>query len=162
MNRKLLGIYLNDHLAGAQGGRELAARAAGANEGTDYGAFLEHLRVEIDEDKAALESLMERLQVTPDRLKIAAAWAAEKAGRLKLNGSLTSYSPLSRLVELEGLSIGVSGKQSMWKQLLAIRDADPVLAEFDLETYLERSQRQLDGLEEHRARAAREALVDSA
>ena len=38
-----------------------------------------------------------------------AGWVAEKAGRLKLNGSLLTYSPLSRLVELEGLSLGVEG-----------------------------------------------------
>ena len=36
--------------------------------------------------------------------KNAGAWALEKVGRLKLNGELTSYSPLSRVVELEGLA----------------------------------------------------------
>jgi hypothetical protein len=162
VNRKLLGIYLNDHLAGAQGGRDLAARAHGANKGTEYGGFLEGLLREIEEDKAALEDLMDQLEIGVDRLKVAAAWAAEKAGRLKLNGSLTAYSPLSRVVELEGLSLGVSGKQSMWTNLGEVAEQDPVLAAFDLQLYVERAQRQLDGLAEHRRRAAREALADSA
>ena len=35
------------------------------------------------------------------RAKDGAAWVAEKLGRLKTNGQLTGYSPLSRLVELE-------------------------------------------------------------
>ena len=38
-----------------------------------------------------------------DKLKNVAAWGLEKVGRLKLNGELTGYSPLSRMVELEGL-----------------------------------------------------------
>ena len=36
MSKKLLSIYLNDHLAGATGGLELARRARGANEGTPW------------------------------------------------------------------------------------------------------------------------------
>jgi hypothetical protein len=104
---------------------------------------------------------MERLGIGEDRLKHAAAWAAEKAGRLKLNGSLTSYSPLSRLVELEGLALGVSGKQSMWKVLLELSLTEPELAETDLQRLVDRAQQQLDGLEEHRNRAAREALAAS-
>ena len=39
MNRpELLGIYLNDHLAGSIGGVETARRARGCNEGTEFGA----------------------------------------------------------------------------------------------------------------------------
>jgi hypothetical protein len=160
VNHKLLGIYLNDHLAGATGGRELAARAASSNKGTEYGDFLTSLREEIDEDRDELAQLMKRLDVGEDRLKQTAAWAAEKAGRLKLNGSLTSYSPLSRLVELEGLALGVSGKQSMWKVLQELARTDPALSETDLQRLIDRAQGQLDGLEEHRNRAAREALAD--
>ena len=159
MDRKLLAIYLNDHLAGASGGRELAARAAGSNQGTAYGDFLARLHGEIEDDRAELIDLMERLDIGEDRLKQAAAWAAEKAGRLKLNGSLTSYSPLSRLVELEGLAIGVSGKQSLWKALHEIADGEPALAETDFPRLIERAQHQLDGLEEHRKHVARDALA---
>jgi hypothetical protein len=160
VDHKLLAIYLNDHLAGASGGRELAARAAGSNKGTEYEDFLQQLLEEIEDDRAELVEIMERLDIGEDRLKQVAAWAAEKAGRLKLNGSLTSYSPLSRLVELEGLALGVSGKQSMWKVLHEIADGEPALAETDLTRLIERAQHQLDGLEEHRIRAARAALAD--
>jgi hypothetical protein len=41
LNRKLLGIYLNDHLAGATIGLELSRRARGSNEGNEYGEVLE-------------------------------------------------------------------------------------------------------------------------
>src|SRR3954471_13184248 len=108
----LLAIYLNDHLAGAPAGLELVRRARGTNAGTPLGDFLAGLAVEIEEDRNSLERIMERLGVGKDRLKVAAAWTAEKGGRLKLNGRLTGYSPLSRLVEVEGLMIGVWGKRA--------------------------------------------------
>ena len=41
-------------------------------------------------------------------------WTGEKLGRLKLNGQLLGYSPLSRLIELEGLMLGIAGKLAMW------------------------------------------------
>lgn len=38
--RRLLQIYLNDHLAGAVGGAELARRCLRSNRGTPLGALL--------------------------------------------------------------------------------------------------------------------------
>ena len=51
----------------------------------------------------------------------------EKAGRLKMNGELFEYSPLSRLVEFEGLTLGVTGKLSLWKVLEQLTDDIPEL-----------------------------------
>ena len=58
---------------------------------------------------------MELLEVKPNPIKDAAGWTAEKFGRLKPNNSLLSYSPLSRVIELEGLVIGVTGKLALWE-----------------------------------------------
>lgn len=109
---------MNDHLAGATAGVELARRAAAGNRDDErFGPPLARLRDEIEADKATLERVMEELGVGRDRLKPAAAWAAEKLGRLKPNGQLRGYSPLSRLIELEGLYVGISGKARLWKAL---------------------------------------------
>lgn len=156
----LLGIYLNDHLAGSTAGLELARRARGSNEGTPLGDFLAGFVVELEEDRVALEAMMDRLGVGKDRLKIGAAWAGEKAGRLKLNGSVTSYSPLSRLVEVEGLLIGVSGKRAGWLGLLEIAPREPRLDVEELERLVSRAEAQLSGLRSHHAAAARVALVE--
>ena len=64
-------------------------------------------------------------------MKPAVAWIAEKAGRLKLNGQIRGYSPLSRLVELEGLEVGVTGKRSLWQALSRAFLDDARLAGFD-------------------------------
>jgi hypothetical protein len=108
-----LDVYLNDHLAGATGGIELCRRALRENAGTDLGAFLEWLLAEIGEDRRTLEDVAMRFGIDRSPFKPAAAWALEKAGRLKLNGQVHGYSPLSRLIELEALQAGVSAKRSL-------------------------------------------------
>ncbi len=155
MDTKLLGIYLNDHLAGSVVGVELARRAASQNEGTELGSFLAELAEDIEEDRDALKSVMAHLGVTENRVKMPIAWAAEKVGRLKPNGQLTGYSPLSRLIELEGLALGISGKLALWRSLAATRSD---LEAFSLETLIARAESQRDGVEKHRVQAAREAF----
>ena len=154
----LLPIYLNDHLAGATAGRELARRTAASNRGTSYGAFLERLAQEVDEDRRALLELMRALDVGVDRVKVIAAWTLEKPGRLKLNGRLRGYSPLSRLLELEVLALAVRGKLALWIALQRFAEHEPRLAAADLAGLIERAQRQLAGLEEHRLQAVPDAL----
>lgn len=156
---KLLSIYLNDHLAGSTVGVELAKRSRSSNEGTEYGVFLEWLAAQIADDRGSLLNVMARLDVGRDRGKEGAAWALEKAGRLKLNGRLTGYSPLSRLVELEGLAMGIEGKLSMWRALLAIAGDDDRLDRLELENLAARAEEQLRRLGEHRDPVAREALA---
>lgn len=158
MNKKLLGIYLNDHLAGSTAGIELVKRACSQNQGTDYGRFLAELTKEIDEDRAAFVEIMDRLGIRRDPAKVAGGWVLEKMGRLKLNGQLRGYSPLSRVVELEGLALGVTGKLAGWKALRLLADGEPALDAAALERLIERAERQQRGLEEHRLLATREAF----
>ena len=94
VNRKLLAIYLNDHMAASTGTVELVRRVAASNRGSAYGETLAELRNEIEEDHTALATIIDRLDVRADRAKAAVAWSAEKFGRLKLNGQPTGYSPL--------------------------------------------------------------------
>jgi hypothetical protein len=159
MDEKLLRIYLQDHLAGATGGRELARRARGANRGTAYGDTLAKLADEIDADRRALEGILDDFGFAPDRPKNVAAWTAEKAGRLKLNGQLTGYSPLSRMVEVEALATGVTGKLSLWRTLTELAGAEPRLDRDRLTRLVERAERQVETLDELRARAASNAFA---
>ena len=155
---KLLQIYLNDHLGGATAGCELARRALSNNEGTDLGTFLRQLVIDLEDDKATLEELIERLELKKSVFKQSAGWMAEKAGRLKLNGQITGYSDLSRLLELEGLTIGIQGKLSLWENLKSIADHDSRLATFDLDRMIERARAQQVGVEQYKVAAAATAL----
>jgi hypothetical protein len=160
MNRRLLSIYLNDHLAGAMLGIELARRTARENAGSAVGTFLEQeLLPEMAEDRETLEGLMRQVAVGSSRPKIAAGWLAEKIGRLKLNGSFTQYSPLSRLLELEGLAAGIEAKRALWLALDAAYDGGPGTSGFDFRALAERAASQRARLEEHRLGAASGALT---
>jgi hypothetical protein len=152
----LLATYLNDHLAGATVGVELAQRARDQNDGTPLGRFLSGLAAEIQEDRETLKAVMGRLDVGEDRLKLAVGWVGEKVGRLKPNNRLFGYSPLSRVIELEALALGVEGKRSLWQALGDLDD--PRLAEFDFDALVERAAAQRAGLEERRRAAAQTAF----
>ena len=151
-----LEIYLQDHHAGATAGLELARRAERANRGDTYGPELQAIVSEIAEDVASLEAIMDALDVRRDRRKDAAGWLGEKLGRLKRNGTWLAYSPLSRLVEIEGLVLGVSGKQALWEALTESPAASSRADE--LERLAERARDQRNRLEALRRRAAREAF----
>jgi hypothetical protein len=160
MQTKLLAIYLNDHLAGATAGAAVAQRAAGSNRGNGaYYPALRTLAEEIREDRASLIGIMSALQVGTDPVKQALAWAAEKAGRLKLNGHLLSYSPLSRLDELEFLALGVTGKLALWRSLELLAPHEPDRRPEQLTELIARAERQLAEIEACRLRAASDAFL---
>lgn len=154
----LLAIYLNDHLAGSTVGLELARRAASSNRTSSYGTFLHDLAEQINEDRQSLKQIMRSLDVRTDHVKVLGAWSAEKLGRLKLNGRLRGYSPLSRVVELEGLALGVRGKLALWHTLEHVQREPAWVTGVSLTVLIERAERQLEGLEEHRLQAVAEAF----
>lgn len=159
--RDLLGIYLNDHLAGATAGVDLFHRAAGAHQGSAVGTTLEQLAAEVAEDRGSLREMMTVLGIPVRRYKLYAAWAAEKVGRLKLNGSLLERSPLSTVVELEGMRLGVEGKAAGWRTLRTVADRDGRLDAQRLDALLARARQQADILEELRISAAAEVFSSS-
>ena len=154
----LLGIYLNDHLAGATGGVELARRAAAVRRQEDAGDALWRFAAEVAADRAALLEIMGVLGVPVRTYKVCAGWIGEKAGRLKLNGRLLSRSPLSSLEELEIMRLGVTGKAAGWRTLRLLADTDVRLDRGRLDELIARADSQLELLEDLRVRAARLAL----
>ena len=104
-----LSIYLRDHHAASAGGVVLARRALGANH---------PLAQQIARDRVTLEEIMRQLNVESSRMKVGLVRMAERLGRLKLNGRLLQRSPLSRVVELEVLVVGIRGKEALWSALV--------------------------------------------
>jgi hypothetical protein len=147
MDERLLSIYLNDHLAGSTLGVELARRLRANNaEDPAFGEPLTRVCAEIEVDRRTLEDLMSRNGINRSKLKPAAAWMAEKLGRLKLNGQWRGYSPLSRVVELETLLLGIHGKARMWVVLRTVEG--DLTGEFDFEHLTKRADRQRERVEE--------------
>jgi hypothetical protein len=151
----VIGIYLNDHLAGATLGTELARRIAGSARDREEHATLRALAAEVAQDRATLLDIMATLGIAVRSYKVYAAWIGEKAGRLKFNGRLFTRSPLSRLEELEMLRLGVEGKAAGWRTLRALAETDGRLDPARLDDLITRAGRQVSLLEDLRVRAAR-------
>jgi hypothetical protein len=151
-----LAIYLNDHRAGASGGLALARRCEQSNRDNSLGRYLTGFIAELEDEVDVLEKAMGDLDVTRNVAKYAAAAAAEKVGRLKLNGQLTGYSPLSRVLELETLVSAVSAKGQLWRTLSQL--ANPELAETDWEALVKKGELQRRNLMRHHAKAVPEAF----
>ncbi|WNG15976.1 hypothetical protein [Cystobacter fuscus] len=160
MNLNLLRIYLNDHLMGSVGGLELAKRARAENEDNAVGEYLASFLEELQADRATLKNVMRALGFKLDPLKQGLAWVGEKFERLKPNGRLTGYSPLSRLEELELLCLGTEGRLSMWRTLRGLAGKDDRLGRFDFTVHIHRAEQQRRALERLRQRAADEAFSD--
>ena len=145
MTSRLLRIYLQDHHAASAGGVALARRALGPHH---------PLAIQIARDRETLEDVLRQLAVKPSAIKIGVVRVAERAGRLKLNGTLFERSPLSRVVELETLVVGVRGKEALWT---ALQRADVPLRD-DLEALAESARGQAAELEALRLSAAARAF----
>jgi hypothetical protein len=159
-NPELLAIYLKDHHSTAGGAVELCRRVSKSNSENEFGRKAEVLAAELSRDRTVLEEVMAAVDVDASRVKDAGAWIAEKLGRLKLNGRVVSYSPLSRVVEFEALAMGVAGKIRLWRSLQIARQSDERLAGFDFDALIERAQDQRDTVETLHQKAVEVAFVE--
>ena len=157
---RMLAIYLRDHHAGSAAGLSLVRRCRRANRGTAWDTALAPIEDEIAEDRQALESIMSRLGVEPSPIKSALGALGELASRLKPNGRLFGYSPLSRLIELETLAAGIESKRNLWR---ALRHGDEggVLDPSMLDGLIERAMSQRNRVLELHDRAAAETFLSS-
>jgi hypothetical protein len=148
---RYLGIFLNDHLAGSTVGVETARRARGSNQDNEFAAPIASICAEIEADRSTLETIMEELGVERSRVKPLIGWLGEKVGRLKPNGHLRTYSPLSRVVDLEFLLLGITGKLRLWALLSELLEGE---SEADLEALIARAERQRATVADLQRRAA--------
>jgi hypothetical protein len=157
----LLSIYLNDHLAGATAGADLARRLAQTHRSNPEGAVATRLADEIVEDRETLMRLMNTLEIRANHLKVAAGWLAEKAGRLKLNGHLLTRSPLSTVIELESMRLGVEGKAAGWRTIRALAEHNDRLNKDEIDRLIDRANRQIETLENLRVAAVDKVFTNT-
>ncbi|MFJ7902125.1 hypothetical protein ACIQ6V_16810 [Streptomyces sp. NPDC096198] len=155
----LLGIYLNDHLAGSTAGVRRAGHLAHTQRGNANGAVLRSIADEIADDRETLLAIMRRLGVPARRYKVLAGGALELAGRLKSNGRIVRRSPLTTVLELELLRLGVEGKAAAWRTLRGVAESDHRLDPERLDRLIERAEQQIRTLEDLRMRQAQRTFL---
>jgi hypothetical protein len=157
---KELDSYLNDHLAGAVGALELIAHWAKLYQGKPLGAFFTDLQAEIKADQDTLRDLMHCLGVEESKVRQASAWAAEKLGRARLVIAGEDPGSLGLVLALEGLIMGITGKQLLWRSLDAANL--PKTEGFDFKELQRRAEGQIERTEAQRIRAAKQAFANPA
>ena len=161
-----LSAYLNDHLAGAAAGIQLAERISRGTDDPQLSALLGRFAGEFRDDHDALRRVMDALGIVPDRAKQALALGGEWFGRLKhvTPGLRSGSETLVALEDVELLSIGIEGRVLLLRGLQRISARLP-LGDLDLGMREERARRQREELEPFRlgrieaAAAARDAAA---
>jgi hypothetical protein len=151
-----IGVYLNDHLAGSVVALELMDHLKKSHAGAAIQDFLANLRAEVLADRAELETLMGRLQISPTPHRKAMAWMGEKLAEIKLRLDDPGCGPLHLLEALEAIAIGIEGKRALWRALAAARISG--LSEPDCRRLERRAAEQRDRTEIARLEAAKVAL----
>lgn len=156
-----LATYLQDHLGGAKAAVDLLGFLAKQHEDAPLGSFAVQLREEVEEDRKALRDLLDRIEGDRSHpLKEGAAWAGEKATRVKLNRH--AGGGLGTLEALEAVGLGILGKLSLWRALAQVAPSDERLSDVDFDRLAERAVEQQARVEERRLELARTVLVPRA
>jgi hypothetical protein len=160
MADRAMDVYLNDHLAGATLGSNLAEQIRDRHEGTALGDVMRTIAAQVEEDRRTLIDLMERLDVSRNPVKQATGWVAEMASRVKFSGAVSGEPDHGAFMALESLTLGVVGKLSLWQALAQVKGDYPKLASTDLDGLIARAQAQHDTLEQQRLAAGKRALAN--
>ncbi|CAN5500290.1 hypothetical protein BH18VER1_BH18VER1_07640 [soil metagenome] len=158
LHTKNLSIYLNDHLAGSLAALELIEHVASNYPDSHLETFLGELHAEVSADQDVLRDLLNTFEAQESTVRKAGAWLAEKLGEVKLGLTEHQVKGTGLLEALEGLALGITGKQLLWRALAAGAENVPALSGLDYSTLEKRAAAQRDAVEEKRLAAAREAF----
>jgi hypothetical protein len=153
--RGRLHTYLNDHLAGSVAAIELLDNLIGHHSEDRFGKFFSDLRDDIHADQEKLRDLIGKVGGKESALRKVAGWVSEKFGRVKIGDTDDSAELLQAL---EGLALGVTGKQLLWRSLAAIAPNFPALQGTDFSELEKRAQEQFGRVETLRIEMARETF----
>jgi hypothetical protein len=157
MAQQPIHVYLNDHLAGATAGVDLAKQAAERHDG-ELGEFFAQLTDEISADHNTLTALMDQMDAHASGAKEVLAKAGSVVSETKFSGESMNDPEFGTFLTLETLLIGVEGKLCMWKALKVVEDEYAELQSVDIDTLVKRAQSQRDKLEGKRLEVAGTAL----
>jgi hypothetical protein len=156
-----LATYLHDHLAGSHFAIQLIDTLRERQANKDLSEFANILKADISQDQDTLQGIVDAVGKIRVDVKEAAGWLSEKASRLKLQQD-ESGTGLGTFEALETLSLGIRGKQALWRVLPVVRGIDKRVPELDYEMLARRAEEQFSRVEDRRVALARTAFVQQA
>jgi len=159
MRNDNLPTYLNDHLADSIAAIEMIEHLIKIYEGTPIEHFCKKLCADINSDQTELRGLMRSLEIKESSARKAGAWVAEKLSRPKLGRGSEGTEQVGFLQALEGLVLGIRGKEGLWRALGEVKKSWLELQQFDLDRLEKRAIEQGGRVEAKRLEVARKVLV---
>ena len=153
--RERLYTYLNDHLGGSVAAIELLDNLIEHHSEDRFGKFFSNLREDIRADQEKLRDLIGKVGGKESALRKVAGRVSEKFGRAKIGDADDSAELLQAL---EGLALGVTGKQLLWRSLAAIASNFPALQGTDFSELENLAHDQFERVETLRIEMARETF----
>jgi hypothetical protein len=155
-----LGIYLQDHLAGAAYAIDLVEFMRDRHENDELGQFAARLLGEIKADRDILRQLAERTAAGSSPLKEFTAWLTEKVSRMKLRHE--AEDGLGLFEALEFLALGITGKSKLWRALDVAAESDPRLRRLNFQHLAARAEMQHAQVEKWRLQVAHAVFATKA
>ncbi len=158
MTNDHLATYLRDHLAGSVGAIELIERMIEVYKGQPIAEFCQGVRDRIVADQEKLRAVMKAVEVEESSLRKASAWVAEKLSRPKLSPAGDEADDIGLVQALEGLVLGIKGKEALWRALGEVQASWPPWEHFDFQSLEKSALEQGARVDEKRVQAARKVL----
>ena len=133
-----LETYLNDHLAGAEGGVRLAKHLADTATGESEKCYFAELEKQISGDRDALMEVIQESGFAKSAVRRVLGGTMVRLGIWRMDMDGMEFGELGRFEMIELLAVGIHGKCLLWRTLRSISEFHPEWNERDFEA-LERS-----------------------
>jgi hypothetical protein len=143
MDDRAFAAYLEDHLAGSGAGLTIVRRLRRQHPGDEIGTAMLRLEVEIEEERLALRTAIDRLggsHAGPGVIGLVLGLAGGVAAAAR---RALIHEPVPSLLEdLESLAVGVWGKRLLWGALARKAMENQRLADIEVERLAEQAEAQ--------------------
>ncbi len=158
MSTANLSLYLNDHLAGSVGARELLAHLQGIHRGDPWSEFFAEVDAEVGASQEKLRELMRRIGAAESSVRQTAAWLGEKLSRFKLGTGGGEEQAMSLFESLEALHLGTVGQSALWNALAEVARLIPAWTDVPFDQLAREARSLSDRLDVRRLELARRVL----
>jgi hypothetical protein len=150
---------MKDHFAGSVAAVELLNHLISSHRGETNEKVFVWLRDEVAEDQEVLRGLLHDLDAESGAFRNTTAFLSEKFARIKLLLENPAGGQLARIEKLEALVLGIEGKRTFWRTLLAVAEEKPALRKVDFDRLGQRADDQRKRVESLRIEAALAAFA---
>lgn len=149
-----IGIYLNDHLAGAAGGTVLVTKLAESTIDNAENLFFTDLKEKIERDRQLLTEMIIEAGLKVGTIRHSVGAVISRVGVWRMENDGLELGELGRFEMIELLAVGIHGKLLLWKTLEEVSSSYPTWSGRNFGSFVKEAAEQEAGIEIYRCREA--------